>query len=223
MSRTALRRIDRAIEPEPEELVDHFVLHNISWSLYESILKAVGNRPVSVTFYEGSLEFMTPLPSHEIYKTLLARMIEILSFELDIPMAGLGSTTYKSKKRLSGLEPDECYYIKNEAKIRGKKRLNLEKDPPPDLAIEVDITHRAIDREKIYAALGVPEVWRLRLSRVACLQLKRDGTYEEHAESAAFAGLKMTTLEEFLAMAWTTDQTSIVRAFSNWVKKNMGS
>ncbi len=224
MSQVALSpspRSKRLVQPKLAGLNEHFVLENVTWDLYEMLLKATRNRVVYITYYDGTLELMTPLPSHEIYKTLLGRMIEILAFELDIPVAGLGSTTYKKKKRLSGLEPDECYYVQNEAKIRGKKRLDLEKDPPPDLAIEVDITHRAIKRELVYARLGVPEILRLQRGRLECLALSVKGTYEPCEMSMAFPGLRVAALEQFLGQAWTLDQTHIVRNFWNWAKKNV--
>jgi Uma2 family endonuclease len=80
-------------------------------------------------------------------------------------IASYGSTTFRSKQKSKGLEPDECYYFREEARMRGRKRINLKKDPPPELVVEIDITSRSIPREPIYAAMGVAEIWRCRSDR----------------------------------------------------------
>ena len=103
---------------------------------------------------------MTTSPIHEIYKHLLGRMVDTIGEELDIPMFGQGSTTFNREDVDRGLEPDECYYIANAGRVADRSQLNLETDPPPDLAIEIEITRNVLDRLGIYAALGVPEVWR---------------------------------------------------------------
>ena len=138
------------------------VLHDVSWELYESLLREIGDQHVLVTYDNGSMEIMSPLPEHEIWKGIIGRMIEALTEELNIPIASLGSTTFRRRDLAKGLEPDECYYIQHEAQVRNKKRLNLRSDPPPDLVIEIDISHRDLDRESIYAAMGVPRSLALR-------------------------------------------------------------
>ena len=131
----------------------------------------MGDQNRRLTYDSGELEIMSPLPEHEDWKKAIGGLVEILTLELDIPMRRLGSTTFRQKALQKGLEPDECYYIANEAAVRGKRRFDLRRDPPPDLVVEIDITHRAIDREKIYAAMGVPEIWRFDGRRLACLHL----------------------------------------------------
>src|ERR1700712_4249955 len=124
------------------------------------MLEEIGNRPIRVTFFRGRIEIMSPLPEQEEFKKIIARLIEAMSLQRGLPMRGFGSTTFRREREESGLEPDECYYLKNELKVRGMKRVDSIVHPPPALAVEVDITHRSIPREPIYAALGVPEVWR---------------------------------------------------------------
>ncbi len=116
--------------------------------LYEKLLKDIGERPIRVTYDDGRMEIMSPLPEHEDVKTLIARMIEMLTFLLDMPVKSLGSTTFRRKDRAKGLEPDECYYFRNEAKMRGRKRLDMKKDPPPELVVEIDIMHRSVPRSR---------------------------------------------------------------------------
>src|SRR3954466_13251495 len=112
------------------------------------------------------------MPEHERPKRFIGRMIESLTMELGIAVACFGSTTFRRKDRSKGLEPDECYYFRDEPRMRGRKRLNMIKDPPPELVVEIDITSRSVPREPIYAALGVPEIWRYDGRRIQCLQLQ---------------------------------------------------
>ena len=204
-----------------ETIPQHMVLHDVSWGFYEHLLEEVGDRPLRITYDNGSLEVMSPLPEHEKSKKIIGRMIELLTLEMGIPMAGLGSTTFKREDLAKGLEPDECYYIQNEAQIRGKDRLELPQDPPPDLVVEIDISYRAVDRERIYAALGVPEVWRYDGLRLSGLRLGANGRYETTEKSAAFPFLRIADLEPFLKMTGQTDETSIMRAFREWVRANL--
>jgi len=138
--------------------VQYLHLEGVSWELYEHLLKVVGDRALRLTYDSGELEIMSPLAEDETAKKIIGRLIETLTEEWDIPLGALGSTTFRRKRRRKGLEPDECFYIVNLRAIAGKKRLSLPKDPPPDLAVEVDVTSRSIPRLPIYAALEVPEV-----------------------------------------------------------------
>ena len=104
------------------------------------------------------LGFIGDVGSGGLY--FLGRIIDILAEELEIPYDAGGSTTHKREDLAKGLEPDQCYYIRNEPLIRGRMELDLTHDPPPDLAIEIDISRSSVTRLGIYAALGVPEVWR---------------------------------------------------------------
>ena len=194
----------------------HLVLHDVSWDLYKQLLREVGNRPIRMTFDNGSLEIMSPLPRHEKWGNRIGRMIEILSLELNLPIEPLGSTTFKRKRLGKGLEPDECYYIQNAAAVRGKDRFNLAVDPPPDLAVEVDITSRSIKREPIYRALGVPELWRFRGNRLAVRLLGPDKTYLPSSTSAAFPFLPMDIFEAFLLRMEHEEPTAVLREFRDW-------
>jgi len=137
--------------------------------------------------------------------------------ERGIPIGSLGSTTFRRKDLAKGLEPDECYYIQHESAVRGKKRIELPADPPPDLAVEIDITHREIDRESIYAALGVPEIWVFDGQRLSAIVLS-EGKYRASETSAAFAFLQVADLERFIGMVEKTDETTVMRAFRDWIR-----
>jgi len=161
---------------------------------------------------------MSPLPEHERPKKIIGRMVEMLAFELNRPMVCFGSTTFRRKDKAKGLEPDECYYFRNEAKMRGRKRLNLRRDPPPELVVEIDITSRSVPREPIYAALGVPEIWRFDGLKLQCLHLI-GGVYRERKRSLVFPNLEPAQLKRFIDELATKDDTTIAREFVAWVRK----
>jgi Uma2 family endonuclease len=202
--------------------IQHFVLEDASWELYERFLREIGDRPVRVTYDSGKMEIISPLPEHEGPKKIIGDMIEMLCFELRIPVICLGSTTFRRKIRAKGLEPDECYYIENEPRIRGKRRLNLRTDPPPDLAVEIDVTTRSVPRQRVYAALGVPEIWRYDGKRIQCLHLI-DGEYHARKFSLAFPFLEPASLKQFLGQGSFQDKTAVLRSFVDWVRdENLG-
>ncbi len=194
-----------------------FRLDSISWQGYEDVLRAVGDQLVYVTFDRGRMELMSPSPSHEIYKELIGGLIDVLAMEKSIPLVALGSATFCRKDLLRGLEPDKCYYIARAARMRGKTDIDLAVDPPPDLVIEIDITHRSLDREAIYAAMGVPELWRFDGSHLQSLVL-HGAEYELAAASACFPGLVLGEMERFVKMGASLDTTSIRMAFRDWLR-----
>ena len=198
--------------------VQHIVLDGVSWELYEHLLKEIGNRPIRLTYDNGNLEIMPPLYEHELPKKLIARAIETLAEELDIPLQAAGSTTFRRRAKQRGLEPDECYYVQSARLIRGKRSLSLPKDPPPDLAVEIDVTSRSIARLPIYAALGVPEVWRYDGGAVQCLHLRSDGRYVEAEYSRAFPMLRPRELTRFVRTV-PTDLTAAAKAFRQWIRR----
>ncbi len=137
-----------------------FLLHGISWDDYEMMLKIVGDRPIRVNYDRGALELMSPSYRHDRSKTLLGRVIETVTEELEIPCIGVGSTTLRRQLADRGLEPDEAYYLANAGRIVDNEEIDLDADPPPDLCIEIEISRSALDRMGIYAGLNIPEVWR---------------------------------------------------------------
>jgi Uma2 family endonuclease len=139
--------------------------------------------------------------------------------ELDVPRLAFGSVTLRRELKSKGLEPDDCFYIQSQPLIAGKKRFDLSKDPPPDLAIEIDITSRSIPRLPIYAALGVPEIWRYDGKKLQCLHLER-GEYRQRPHSRAFPHLRVADLRPFLRIAEQKgDQTAAIKALRAWLRK----
>jgi Uma2 family endonuclease len=197
-----------------------FVLLGVPWRTYERLLRVFAERPgVRLTYDRGTLELMTLSHEHESQVHLLGRLVVAMTEELGLPLKGGGSTTFRRRRRERGLEPDECYWIANEAQVRGKDQIDLRRDPPPDLALEIDVTHSSLDRLVIYAALKFPEVWRLESQTLVCYLLG-DGGYAVGAASRAFPGLTVADLAPFLKLAGQMDENAIVRQFRAWVRRH---
>ena len=214
---TTRTRSSRSDEPEQRPSV---LLHGVSWECYEMLLKEVEDQHLHINYDNGELEFMPPLPIHESWKKVIGSLVEAMASELEIPLRMLGSTTFRREALAKGLEPDECYYVQNEPLLRGRVDLDLSVDPPPDLAIEIDITRSSIDRQAIYASLKVPEVWRFNAKRLEFLWLEGDA-YVPHEHSRAFPFLPWADLERFLMDWGTVDDTTFVRRFRDWVRQNL--
>ncbi len=113
------------------------LLKNISWKTYESLLNELGEHGgIRLTYDRGNLEFMTPSAPHEKSGELLGNFVEVLTDELNVDICSLGSLTCKRENLERGLEPDKCYYIQNEDVVWNKEQIDLNEDPPPDLAID---------------------------------------------------------------------------------------
>ena len=196
------------------------ILENINWSEFESVLEDLGeNRGSRIAYDQGKLEIMTPLPEHEVNKVYISNFVEILLEELDIEFCPLGSTTFKNQLMLKGIEPDSCFYIENEAVVRGKNRLDLTVDPPPDLALEIDITNRS--HPEIYQSLGVPELWRYQRDKLQILLLV-NGQYIESNQSANFPNFALIeTIPQYLIQCRTEGRNKGIKAFRNWVRKQI--
>jgi Uma2 family endonuclease len=201
---------------------ESFVLEGVSWRSYESLLRDLADRRVYLTYDEGRLELMSPLLEHERLKKLIGQMVEIVCLERSIPRLSAGSTTVRREDLRKGLEPDECYYLQHEKQVRGRKRLHLPEDPPPDLVVEIDVTHRALDRERIYEALGVPEIWRFDGRRIEFLVLLA-GSYRARSASRAFPFIQASDLQRFLERLVKEGETTGLRAFRDWVREGIPS
>ena len=197
------------------------VLKGIAWETYESLREELdrSGQHMYLTYDRGALEIMAPSPFHEKYKGLIGRYLEIMSLELNIPIASFGSTTFKREDIERGLEPDECYYVQHESSMGTRSDIDLLKDPPPDLAIEMDYSPHALDRESVYAALGVPEIWQYDGERLAGLARDADANYRPIESSIAFPFLRLADVERFLRESRGVSQDTSVRAFRDWVRK----
>ena len=197
------------------------VFRDICRDDYEAMLQIVGDRRIRVTYDEGVMEVCMPSQKHEQAAQLLGLFVTRLAEELEIPYEPLGMTTWKMPSAEKGLEADQCYYIRNHAVVRAKEVLDLETDPPPDLAIEVDITRSSLDRMSIYAELAVPEVWRYDGRTLEMLQLQPEGRYQPCDASQSFPALRPSDVERFVELGRTTDKLGWVRELRAWVQNEL--
>jgi Uma2 family endonuclease len=203
------------------------ILQGIHWDTYQNLVKDLESQPgTRLTYDHGTLEITMPLPPHERYKRLLGRFVEVMTEELEIEVCSLGSTTWSRQELQQGLEPDECYYIQHEFAVRGKNKIDLAIDPPPDLAIEIDNTSSSLNRMGIYAALGIPEIWRF--DSLAYGQGNQqsftiwrlvNGSYQACQESLALPLFNDAVLMRFLNLSQTIGETSLIRQVRQWVKE----
>lgn len=201
-----------------ERVANHMVLYGVSWESYTKLLEALGDRRLRHAYDRGTLEMTSPLKRHEWTRKMLARFIETASMELNIPIQSAGSTMLRREEKRKGLEPDECYYIQHEADVREKDDYDPQRDPPPDLAVEVEVTHSSVSRMGIYAPLGILEVWRAKDENVAFFRLARNGRYVEIPRSEALPLLSSAIVTEFLAKRGSMSETALVRQFTTWVR-----
>jgi len=202
--------------PTPAE--QRLALYNISWETYEKLLEAFGeHRAAHISYDGGVLEFMVPLEAHENPSDLIGAFIRILVVESGLEIKSLASTTLKRADLQKGAEPDKCYYIQNEPLVRGKT-VNLDQDPPPDLVVEVDITHTDIDKNVLYAQMGVPEFWRFNGKTLSIYQLSQ-GTYQEVAASPTFPWMPKAVFYHFLEQCKTAGEAQALRELRSWVQE----
>jgi Uma2 family endonuclease len=195
------------------------VIREVGWAGYLTLLDMVGDKPPRITYDRGDAELMSPLFSHELYRSRFGFAVEAITEELRIPRVTAGSTTYKSQLRDRGLEPDEAFYLSSAAQLRHIKPSDLTAPPSPDLAIEIEITRSALDRMGIYAALGVPEVWRFDGEALSVHLLSKDGNYELSDTSAAFPFVPMGEIVRWVSDEDCSNDSEWGRAFRTWVRE----
>ena len=195
-------------------------LHDVSWEEFEQILQELGDKRVTrIAYYAGELEIRMPLPEHERIKVLISNLIVVLLEELDLPWESLGSSTFKNARMKTGIEPDDCFYLKNCQAIVGKKRLDLTIDPPPDLAIEIDLTSPT--QLSAYEALGVPEIWQYQQGKLAIFILV-EGHYIEATTSSLFPLLPIGTgISQILERSAEILTSEARKEFRQWVRQNL--
>src|SRR5262249_17087838 len=159
ISRTFRGSIMATATATPEQSSQFFLVRGIDWPTYRKISDAFQGRHLRITFDRGNLELMTISRAHGSYSRLLGRFVFVLREEFTLPISSCGDMTCDREDLDRGLEPDESFYIVNEALVRDKEEIDLAVDPPPDLALEIDISRSSQNRLEIYAAMRVPEVW----------------------------------------------------------------
>jgi Uma2 family endonuclease len=205
--------LPKIIVPPGQQLL----MTNVSWQMYEQLLEEFGEKRSSrINYSQGVLEIMVPLPEHEVGKIMIGDLVKTLLEELDMEFWSLGSTTFKSQTMNQGIEADDCFYIENEAAVRGKNRLDLTVDPPPDLAIEIDITSRT--HLNNYQVLGVGELWRFNGTKLE-INVLESGQYIQSNESPHFPGFPLIeAIPKYLEQSKIEGRNKTIKAFRAWVQ-----
>lgn len=225
---SAYRKIAKSLDPGVVEydartntLLMPALMRDVSWEQYEAILKALPESRLRHAYDRGTLEMMSPSTNHEAIKKMLGRLIETMAYELSIPIRAIGSTTRRSKAAQQGLEPDESYYVANERLMRDRFDDVPGRDPPPDLAIEVDMRRATAKRKRIYASLGVREVWEHDGKELRFYRLAANGKYELIAQSLSFSFLEPSDLARFINQRGTKDDNELIRDFVGFARSKL--
>lgn len=216
----------RSVKPSVPQAVaesSRLILGDVSWLSYVDIGRALADRPaLRLTYDRGTLEFMTTSPKHEIYKKWLGRLVEVMAEELNRPIVTAGNMTFQREDLGRGLEADDCFWIAHEPAMRGKTTWDPALDPPPDLALEIEISRSALGRMDIYAALRVSEVWRFDGHVIRIYLLQSDGSYLASDRSLSFPGIPVAELSRFLMLDPQIDSLTAIRAFRAWLRQLLG-
>jgi Uma2 family endonuclease len=200
---------------------DRVIISNVSWETYESLLKDLENQSSPrLSYDQGVLEIMSPHFEHDSAKEILAYIATAALEEMDTDFVASGSTTFKREVLKRGFEPDASFYIRNAERVRGKKRLDMEIDPPPDLLIEIDVTTDSMDKFPLYAALRVPEVWRYEGSLE--IWILDEARYLRRAASTAIPILDEQFITELMESSLTTKRPAWARQTRARIRELIG-
>jgi Uma2 family endonuclease len=202
-----LERIDRL------DCGETVVFHDIGWDDYEHLVDEVlDGRHLRVSYDEGTLEVVSPRTEHELYGRFIDLLVRALAETRGLDVQSAGSTTWKRRKLAKGAESDSCYYVGSARRVIGKMRLDLEIDPPPDIVVEIEISRRSRNKFRIYAGLGVPEIWTYDGTAMHFYALS-GGEYQSVPESPSFAGVSPSMLADALEHSKREGQTAALRRF----------
>lgn len=200
---------------------ERILLHNVSWETYEQLLSNYENSSSPrFAFDRGTLEIMSPSSEHEELSDLITQLVFILAEEWNFEYRSFGRTTFRREELESGFEPDGCFYIQSVDRISGVKRLDLTVHPPPDIAIEVDVTSPSLNKLPIYARIGVPEIWRYDGQKLTIFLLQ-GSEYRDSDESQSISRLTSTTLSQLIVQGTSMKRLAWVRAVREWARSNL--
>jgi Uma2 family endonuclease len=203
---------------------NYMILHPISWENFGRMSEELSqNSSKCLAYSEGYLQITSPLMEHENNNWFISRLIFVMAEEWDLNIKSVGSLTLKRDDIQKGIEPDACFYLKNEPEVRNKLSIDLNQgDIPPDLAIEIDITSGSLDKFPIYAALGVPEIWRYDGNNLQFYGLNQEThSYEEITQSLAFPFLDITLIPQWLEQRLIIGETATLKQVRQWVKEQI--
>ncbi|MGA2067589.1 MAG: Uma2 family endonuclease [Thermoguttaceae bacterium] len=196
------------------------VLHGIPWATYVALRDTEENWNLRMTYDHGELEIVSPSPLHERLAVVLGNLVEIWALELDIPLSSFRTMTVRREALERGFEPDNCYYVEREPLVWNKTELDFDVDPPPDLAIEVEVSRDSPGKMPIYASFGVPELWRVSGRRLQVHELAAEHRYVPRDTSLCLPDFPITRAQEVLLQLGSVRQTTLLRSFRDWVRQN---
>ncbi len=195
-------------------------LRGVSWETYESFVEGLNDQRLFVTYDDGTMEIQTMSPSrqHENPKDLITGLIFSIRLLKGIPIESGGATTHRRQDLKQGAEPDACFWIQNEEKLRGVGNLDLAKHPPPDLVVEVDIHASSISRIQLFAKLGVPEVWRIDGDDLEFLSLSPQGEYQRIETSRVLPMVEREPVERAIGRLGSVGETAALNQLIDELK-----
>ncbi len=223
----------KAGKPSPRRMLDGFppetrvVIADVTWDDYQSLVNTVGEGENCRVAYDGrDIELMKVGPIHDSLGEILGQFINLVTEELGIDLRGTRSTTWKRKKLKRGVEADLSYYF-SPAKLAAydaglaKWSEKIKDYPNPDLAVEIDISRSKIDRPGIYAALEVPEVWKVRDKKVSIEQLQPDRTYAP-ASRSRFLPVGPDDVTRWVLLEDARGGVAWKQRLREWVRNDLG-
>ena len=214
---TSLQAVKKAVDFALDEQVS-VVLSNVDWGTYQNTVQEFDGKQNPHFYYDkGNLLIMSNSSEHEEIKDTIVYLIYIFTEEFRINARSLGSSTYQREDIEKGFEPDSCFYFENEPQIRGVKRLDMSVHPAPDLIVEVDITSLSTGRQNIFAAFGVPEIWRFDGEKMQILKLEND-KYVEISNSLALPKVTSEKLTDFLNKNEKLSRLEWINEIRSWAK-----
>lgn len=206
------------IQVLPGQLV---LLRDVTWEEFEAILQELGDRrSARIAYCDGILEIITPLPEHKYFEQAISIAIEDMAETLELDYESYGSTTWRRQAKQAGLEADNCFYFHNEASVRVRIDINLAIDPPPDLALEIDVTSKSLERLTIYARLGIPELWCYDAGMLTIYHLQ-NGQYVVTEQSTIFPQLDIRALSQLIEQNRSAGRLALRRSVRVWVKEQV--
>jgi Uma2 family endonuclease len=202
---------------------ERFTLRHASWQQYEALraqLDETGQRAF-VTYDSGRMELMRPSRQHDKSGELLGRLVRIIAQVCDVEFDEGGSMTFKRRDLEKGLEPDKCFWVRNSDKVCGVAEIDLRRDTPPDIVIEVEISRRLLDRKAIYERMGVPELWLYDGSAFRILRLDAHGHYQTSSGSGEFPGLSFDGVPQLLAEGHVMRGLAWERCAVEWARAHL--
>jgi Uma2 family endonuclease len=195
------------------------ILYPITWKNYKTLLTELGENYHQILAYNDRyLEIMSPLAGHENNNRFIESLLGVVVDELGINIKILGSLTFRRDDLEKGFEPDSCYYIQNETRVRNSKKIDSNTTPPPDLVLEIDLTSGSLNKFPIYAAFAVPEIWRYKGGRLEVFILA-EGQYQRRANSLIFPWLDLGVIPQLIHRSLAEGETATLKGFRQYLRE----